>query len=241
MTELSVIVPCYNEEENIPDLVLKILDIFKQYAIAGEVVLINDGSTDNTWQIIEKLSEQFVNVFMVHHQTNLGITESWHSGLLRSNGRYVVTIDADMQYNPNDITMLYKMISEGGCDLVQGWRKDYRDNKFIRKLLSRALSGILNSLFFLKIHDIKSGFVIYKRDAFFDILKERKKFFTFQHFFIICALKKGYILKQVPITFNPRVHGESFIKNPFLFSCKVILDIPRALLNFGFVGRKKRA
>ncbi|RKX96329.1 MAG: hypothetical protein DRP84_01430 [Spirochaetes bacterium] len=240
MIDLSVIVPCYNEEDNIQPFVLKILEVLNQYSIKGEIILINDGSADKTEDIIERLSREFDNVLKINHQVNLGITESWYSGLVKSNGQYVVTIDADFQYNPNDINILYSEIIKGDCDLVQGWRREYKDNKAIRKLLSRALSGILNGLFFLKINDIKSGFVIYKRNVFFDILGERKKYFTFQHFFIICAVKKGYVLKQVPIEFSPRLHGKSFIKNPLFFSCKVILDMPRALLNFGFVGRKKK-
>ena len=86
--------------------------------------------------------------------------------------------------------------------------------------------------------DIKSGFVMYKREVFFDILKYRNKFLVFQHFFILCAIKQGHRIKQVPIAFYPRIRGESFIKNPIFFSFKVLLDIPKAVLYFGVLARK---
>ena len=121
---------------------------------------------------------------------------------------------------------------------MQGWRSEYKNKKLIRKFISRSLSYLLNLLFFTKINDIKSGFVVYKREVFFDILTYRDKFRVFQHFFILCALKQGYRIKQIPVVFFPRMRGESFIKNPFFFSCKVLLDIPKAVLFFGILARK---
>ena len=239
MIDLSVIVPCYNEENNIEDIVLKILDSFNKNTIKGEIILVNDGSSDRTSMEIERLSRQFKNVFGINHVKNLGITEAWNSGLKGSQGRYIVTIDADLQYRPEDIIELYNQMTKDDYDLVQGWRREYKDKNLLRKFLSKSLSHILNILFLTGINDIKSGFVIYKRDVFSDILKTKKKFHTFQHFFILCALRKGYRLKQVPITFYPRKRGESFIKNPILFSFKVLLDIPKAILVFGVITRKK--
>lgn len=237
--ELSVIVPCFNEEDNIKVLVLKILDSFSKSAIRGEIVLVDDGSCDETGVEIKRMSNQFKNILGIRHSKNLGITETWNSGLKASRGKYVITIDADLQYKPEDIGVLYEQITKDDYDLVQGWRKEYKDKNLFRKFLSKMLSYILNMLFFTRINDIKSGFVIYKREVFFDILKDRSRFQVFQHFFILCALKKGYRLKQVPITFYSRSQGESFIKNPILFSFKVLLDVPRAILDFGIIERLK--
>lgn len=239
MIDLSVIVPCFNEEDNIEVLALRILDSFNKNSVEGEIILVNDGSSDKTLIKMERFSKQFNNIFVINHVKNLGITEAWNSGLKVSHGRYVVTIDADLQYRPEDIMQLYNLITNRNCDLVQGWRKEYKDKNLFRRFLSRALNRILNILFFKRINDIKSSFVIYKRDVFFDVLKSRKEFRTFQHFFILCALKKGYILRQVPITFSPRMKGESFIKNPMFFSFKVLLDIPKAILNFWVITRKR--
>jgi len=237
MIDLSVIAPCYNEQDNIEDLVLRILEAFNKDSIDGEIILIDDYSSDRTGVEIKRVSGRFKNVISINHPENKGIVEAWNSGLKNAHGRHVLTIDADLQYNPRDIMVLYEEALRNNYDLVQGWRKDYRDKSLFRKILSRTLSRILNVLFFTRLSDIKSGFVIYKREVFFDILKDRKRYRTFQHFFILSALKKGYRLKQVPITFYPRERGESFIGNPVLFSFKVLLDIPRAIFDFGIIKR----
>ncbi|MFC1666948.1 glycosyltransferase family 2 protein [Candidatus Omnitrophota bacterium] len=237
--ELSVIVPCFNEEDNVDRIVSEILALFKHNGIKGEVVLIDDGSHDKTKVKIEGLSSRFENVIGISHSRNLGIVETWHSGLKNSRGRYVVTIDADLQYSPQDIMLLYKEIIADGYDLVQGWRRESLDKHLFRKFLSRILSFMLNILFFTWISDIKSGFVIYKRETFFRILKYRNRYKLFQHFFILCAIKEGCRFHQIPITFYPRLKGESFIKKPILFSFQVLSDIPRAILDFGIAERLK--
>jgi len=238
MIELSVIVPCYNEQNNIKDLVSKVLELFNKNMINGEIILVNDGSNDESCMEIEKISEQKKNVVGISHAENLGITEAWNSGLKNSHGKCIVTIDADLQYNPEDIIRLYQEIRSDKYDLVQGWRREYKDKNLLRKFLSRALSRLLNVLFFTRVKDIKSGFVMYRREVFFDILKYRNEFRVFQHFFILCALKQGYKIKQIPIMFSPRIRGVSFIKNPFFFSLKVLSDIPKAVLYFGVLAKK---
>lgn len=235
--EVSVVIPCFNEELNIPEVANKVLESFDENLIKGEIVLVNDGSSDGSAPVIQAMSSRYKNVIGIHHHHNLGITEAWNSGIMRANGRYVVTIDADMQYDPGDIGKLYRIMKEGGCDIVQGWRKEYKDASLMRKFISRSLSCMLNVLFFTRMHDIKSGFVIAKKEVLFDILKERHKLRLYQHFFILCALKKGYCLKQAPVGFYQRNKGKSFIVNPALFSLKVLLELPRAIIEYGIVSR----
>lgn len=235
--DVSVIIPCFNEEDNIPDIVAKVLESFHQNAIRGEIVLINDGSSDETGPLIKKMSSEFHTIVPVQHDHNLGITEAWSSGISQASGEYVVTIDADMQYHPSDIGVLYKTIKSGSYDMVQGWRKEYKDDNFIRKLISRLFSFILNILFFTRMSDAKSGFVIAKKEVFASVLLDRRKFNLFQHFFILCALKKGYSIKQEPVGFYPRTKGQSFITNPTIFSIKVLLELPKAMIEYGAVSR----
>src|SRR3989442_15328413 len=101
--ELSVLVPCFNEEGNLPELVERTERVFERRGIAGEVVLVDDGSRDGTAAQIEALAARFANVVGVHHPTNRGIPAGWRSGLEASRGRYVCTIDADLQYQPEAI------------------------------------------------------------------------------------------------------------------------------------------
>src|ERR1051325_5333378 len=98
--DLSVIVPCFNEEDNLPELVERTERVFARRGIAGEIVLVNDGSRDPTGENNEPLAAPRPHAVPVHHPTNRGITEGWKSGLAHSHGRYVCTIDADLQYQP---------------------------------------------------------------------------------------------------------------------------------------------
>lgn len=239
LIELSVIVPCFNEQANIEELVLRVTNLFEKNALNGEIILVNDESTDGTGAEIAKFTKKFKNVVGIEHRVNSGIVEAWHSGLKKAQGKYVLTIDADLQYRAEDIVGLYSEIKKGDYDLVQGWRKEYKGKEFFRSFLSKSLSFLLNMLFFIRLPDIKSGFVIYERRVFADILDSRDKYRTFQHFFILAALKKGYRLKQIPITFYPRIRGESFIKHPVFFSFKVLFDFPRAIWEFGILIPQK--
>ncbi|PYQ13041.1 MAG: hypothetical protein DMH00_05095, partial [Acidobacteria bacterium] len=117
---LSVIVPCFNEEKNLPLLVNRTNRALGNAAIPGEVVLVNDGSRDGTGAVIDLLAKQFQNVRAVHHASNRGIVEGWRSGLAASSGEWVLTTDADLQYAPEDIPRLYEAMKTGGWDLVQG-------------------------------------------------------------------------------------------------------------------------
>ncbi|MFC1809436.1 glycosyltransferase family 2 protein [Candidatus Omnitrophota bacterium] len=240
MVEISVVAPCLNEESNIDELIVRTLKIFDDNQLSGELILVNDGSIDGTQQLLDEYSLKFHNVKAVHHEENKGITESWASGLDVSVGKYVVTIDADMQYQPEDILQLYNAMVSSNCDLVQGWRSKCKGNEDQREIMSKTLSWMLNAIVGTSMPDIKSGFVLYKKNVFKDILGERKKYLTFQHFFLLYAIKKDYCIERVPIVFHERHGGTSFIKNAFLFSCKVLYDLPRAIIEYNAFGRKRR-
>ena len=129
--ELSVVAPCYNEEDNVEELVARVFAMFRAHEIDGELVLVDDGSTDDTWPALRAASQEHDNVVVVSHEKNAGITEAWTTGLGTSTGRYIVTIDADMQYRPEDVPDLYRKIAGADYDLVQGWRETYKDDSLL--------------------------------------------------------------------------------------------------------------
>lgn len=231
-TDLSIIVPCYNEEQNIPRLWTEIEKAMANSGVNWELVLVDDGSTDGTRKLIEELARNSPRVKCVFHKTNRGIVAGWKSGLSASSGKLIVTTDADLQYLPADILKLLARQRESGADLVQGWRKFSPKVPFWRRVVSKALSWILNFCFGLKLKDAKSGFVLYKREAFEDILNYRYPYREFQHFITASAKSKGYLVEQVPVEFVERVAGESFIKRPMRFILRVILDMPWAIREF---------
>ena len=235
---LSVVVPCFNEEKNLPTLVNRINHAMGSAGIPGELVLVNDGSRDGTGAAIDLLSRQFQNVRAVHHPVNRGIVEGWRSGLAASRGDLVLTTDADLQYAPEDIPLLYREMASGNWDLVQGWRRDREVPDRLRDLLSVGLSRMLQWVFSMDLQDVKSGFICYRKEVFRDILDYRQNYFSFQSLITVAAHFKGYRIRQVPITFFRRHAGESFIQRPLVFSLRAATDLPKAFYEYRL--RKRR-
>ena len=230
--ELSVLVPCFNEEGNLPELVERTERVFHRCGITGEIVLVNDGSVDGTRPQIETLAAAHPCVVGVHHPTNRGIAAGWKSGLERSQGRYVCTIDADLQYQPEAIAQLYREITFSKVDLVQGWRSSLERQRYdYRYYLSRGLDRLLKLAFAMREHDVKSGFVIYKREVFEDILRDAPHYFCFQHMITVVAKARGYSLRQVETLFEERRVGHSFIGMfPVRMVARTLVDIGRGVV-----------
>jgi phenylacetate-CoA ligase len=234
--ELSVLVPCFNEEGNLPELVDRTERVFDRRGIAGEIVLVNDGSRDGTGAEIDRLAATHPRVVAVHHATNAGIPAAWKSALSRARGRYVLTIDADLQYQPEAIAQLYREIRFSNADLVQGWRSPLERRRYdIRYYMSRGLDYLLKWLFDLRQHDVKSGFIIYKREVFEEVLAHARGYFYFQTFVAVAAKAKGFSIRQVETLFDERRAGRSFMSRvPLLVTLKTLADIARALGEFRF-------
>ena len=239
--DLSIIVPCYNEEPNIPRLWEEIKKAMEASDVSWELILIDDGSHDGTRRLIKELEESDPRVKGVYHETNRGIVAGWKSGLAASEGKLVVTTDADLQYLPSDIPKLVAKQRETGADLVQGWRRFSQKVPLWRRIISYSLSWMLKVLFGLKLKDVKSGFVVYKREVFEDILDYRYPYREFQHFITAAAKAKGYRIEQLPVAFVERTAGESFIKRPVRFMLRVIADLPWAIREYKLQGRKRKA
>ena len=105
--ELSVLVPAFNEEGNLPELVERTERVFDRRGIVGEIILVNDGSSDGTAADVDRLTATDPRVIGVHHPTNQGMAAAWKTGLLRASGRYVLTIDADLQYQPEALSLIH--------------------------------------------------------------------------------------------------------------------------------------
>jgi phenylacetate-CoA ligase len=231
--DLSVIVPCYNEEDNLPELVERTERVFERRRIRGQIVLVNDGSRDGTAAQIEVLAERHPCVVGVHHPTNLGIPAGWKSGFERSRGRYVCTIDADLQYQPEAIAHLYREMCFSKADLVQGWRSTLERQHDHRYYWSRGLDYLLKLAFAMPEYDVKSGFVLYRREVFEDILQESGRFYYFQHMITVVAKAKGYSVRQVETMFAERHAGQSFIGGfPLKMMSRTFVDIGRAFLDY---------
>ena len=163
--DISVIVPLYNEEESLPELYAWIGRVMKEHGFTYEVIFVNDGSTDKSWQVIEQLSSKSDNVKGIKFRRNYGKSPALYCGFKEAQGDVVITMDADLQDSPDEIPGLYKMITEDGYDLVSGYKQKRYDplSKTIPTKLfnatARKISGIHN------LHDFNCGLKAYRRDV----------------------------------------------------------------------------
>ena len=150
--DISVVVPLYNEAESLPELAEWIERVMKENNFTYEVLMINDGSTDNSWEVVKELHEKNENIKGVSFRRNYGKSPALNTGFERVQGDVVITMDADLQDSPDEIPHLYKMITEEGYDLVSGWKKKRYDpkTKTIPTKLFKPMHffGLLGSLMF---------------------------------------------------------------------------------------------
>jgi phenylacetate-CoA ligase len=230
--DLSVIVPCFNEADNIPALIARSKAALEAMGIAWEMILVDDGSRDRTRAAIEAGAAADPRVSGAFHEVNRGIVAGWVTGLDQSRGRFVVPLDADLQYRPEDISKLWAAMTETGADLVQGWRIASPEHDPARQRYTVMFSRLLNLLFGMNLKDNKSGFILYRREAMAKVMAEREGFLLFQHFVAVAAHAQGLKIIEVPVAFDRRQAGTSFITNVFRFALRAFADFPLALWKF---------
>lgn len=163
--DISVVVPLYNEEESLPELYTWIERVMDEHHFSFEVLFVNDGSTDHSWDVIQRLSEEHPEVRGIKFRRNYGKSPALFCGFKESKGDVVITMDADLQDSPDEIPELYRMITEDGFDLVSGYKQKRYDplSKTIPTKLfnwtARKVSGIKN------LHDFNCGLKAYRKDV----------------------------------------------------------------------------
>lgn len=158
--DISVVVPLYNEEESLQELVEWIDRVIKKADLSYEVILVDDGSKDSSWDVIEKLSEVYPGVKGIKFNRNYGKSAGLNSGFVASQGNVVITMDADLQDSPDEIPELYRMIAEDGYDIVSGWKKK-RYDPFIKNFTSKFYNGATRMMSGIKLHDFNCGLKAY--------------------------------------------------------------------------------
>ncbi|MEZ4307521.1 MAG: glycosyltransferase [Polyangiaceae bacterium] len=225
--ELSVIVPCFNEELNVPELCERLSRTFEVGGFVGEAVLVDDGSKDGTAAAIRRMMEAYPGVVIgCFHERNKGIAAGWQTGALASRGRLCATIDADLQYQPEDLLRLRRALYDHSVDVVQGWRSATGRRKDRRYWYSRGFNHLLNGVFAMRLRDNKSGFVMASREVLLDILSHRGTYHYWQSFILVAAHAKGYSYREVETLFEERRQGVSFLeKTALLASARSLRDV----------------
>lgn len=233
--KLSVIAPCFNEMSNIEILVERIYRSLIKNGVTFELILIDDGSTDESWQKIKKVSSGKVNLLAIKNEKNIGIFESWKTGIDQATGDLICLIDADLQNPPEDIIRLYNKFKLENSHLIQATRSSIEWHKDSRFYSSRALNFLLNYIFKDSAKDNKSGFILAPKVIIAEILDLKKKYYFPQTFIRISARSKGYAVSEIETLFQPRRSGISFLdsKNSFAIYLKVLFDILIGISEFG--------
>ena len=160
--DISVVIPFYNEEESLTELNDWIFRVMKSNHFSFEIIYIDDGSSDNSWQIVKNLSNQNTNVKGISFRRNYGKSAALNEGFKVATGDVVVTMDSDLQDSPDEIPGLYNMITEENLDIVSGWKKKRYDSTLAKNIPSKIFNWTSRKLFRSKLHDMNCGLKAYK-------------------------------------------------------------------------------
>jgi len=216
--DITVTVPLLDEKDNVAELYRRIRVALEGLGRSWEVILVDDGSTDGTAELLDGLAAEDARVTVVHFRRNYGQTAAFMAGLDRARGNTIVSMDGDLQNDPDDIARLLAKLDEG-FDVVSGWRKDRKDNPVKRNLPSRVANAIISRVSGVRLHDYGCSLKAYRRETLQDV-----KLYGEMHRFIpIYAAWNGARVTELEVTHHPRVHGKS--KYGLERVIKVILDL----------------
>ncbi|WP_297886921.1 glycosyltransferase family 2 protein [Sulfurihydrogenibium sp.] len=222
---LSIVVPIYNEEENLPILYKKIKDVienlFRQEKYKDktyEIIFVNDGSKDRSWEIIKEIAEKDPHVVGINFRRNFGQTAAMAAGFDKAKGEIIITMDGDLQNDPEDIPKLLEKIDEG-YDVVSGWRKDRKDAFLSRTLPSRIANWLISKVTGVHLHDYGCSLKAYKAE----VAKSLDYYGEMHRFLPALSKVVGANITEIPVKHHPRIYGKS--KYGISRTFKVILDL----------------
>ena len=237
--DLSVVVPLYNEEESLPYLVQQLTDALRPSAERFELVLVNDGSSDRTAEVLEQLSHGVPELVAVLLRKNYGQTAAMAAGFDVAQGDVIVSLDGDLQNDPADIPMLLAKLREG-YDLVSGWRHQRQDAALQRKLPSRIANRLIGRVTGVKLHDYGCSLKAYRRE----VLSDMRLYGELHRFLPALAFIEGARITEVKVNHRARQYGSS--KYGIDRTFRVLMDLltvwfmkrflTRPMYVFGFGG-----
>ena len=227
MTDLSLVIPLLNEAESLPELHAWIKRVCDSHKLRYEVIFIDDGSKDNSWQVISNLKQQYPEIVGIRFQRNYGKSAALHTGFEAAQGKVVITMDADLQDSPDEIPELYRMITEEGLDLVSGWKKKRYDpiTKTIPTKLynwaTRRMSGIY-------LHDFNCGLKAYS----IDVVKSIEIFGEMHRYIPVIAHREGFKkIGEKVVEHRARKYGTT------KFGLERFINGPLDLMTIMFISR----
>jgi hypothetical protein len=203
--DVTVIFPAYNEGENVEGSYKQVLQVLDPLDLSYEIIFVDDGSTDDTWARINELGGKDGRVRGVRHRRNYGKASALANGFEYARGELIVTSDADMQYDPNDVVRLIEK-ARSGYDVVSAYKVIRRD-PLERRLPSKFFNYFVRSTTGVRLHDMNAGLKVYRQNAARDTI--RYGYGELHRFFIVLAARAGYSVAEVPVESLPRTNGHS--------------------------------
>lgn len=213
---LSLVIPIYNEEDSVPELIAQVESAMKKLDKPYEVIFVDDGSTDTTLAVLKDLEKKKSEIKILSHRRNLGKSHALMHGFEKAEGQFIATLDADLQDDPDEIPLLLHYLQENDLDMVTGWRRNRQDTGSI-KSVSRIANGFILKLFKLNIHDLNAGLKVYATDA----AKELNLYGGLHRFIPIMLSELGYKIDEHEVKNRPRKFGYSKYR-----ASKVLTDLP---------------
>lgn len=203
---LSLVIPLFNEQESLTELHDWIVRVVEENLFSYEIIFVDDGSKDSSWQVIESLALRNKHVKAIRFQRNYGKSPALHVGFEAAQGEVVITMDADLQDNPDEIPELYRMITEQGYDLVSGWKQKRYDNAFTKNLPSKLYNYVNRKISGIQLHDMNCGLKAYKNK----VVKSIEVYGEMHRFIPVMARAAGFErIGEKVVQHQPRKYGVS--------------------------------
>jgi glycosyltransferase involved in cell wall biosynthesis len=216
--KLSIIIPIYNEEENINILNTNLIKVLNGLNYSFEVIYVNDGSSDDSAKRLSRLSGMDNHIKVIHFKRNYGQTAAMMCGIDFATGDIVIPMDGDLQNDPDDIPRLLEKINEG-CDVCSGWRKNRKDGKLLRIIPSMVANWLISRISGVSLHDYGCSLKAYRRS----VLEDVRLYGEMHRFIPIYASWQGAKVEEIPVKHHARKYGES--KYGLNRTFKVVLDL----------------
>ena len=200
---ISVVIPVYNEIENLSRLYEELLEVLDTIDQDYEIIFIDDGSTDGSFNLLREMGESDEKVHVIKLRRNFGQTAALQAGFNAAKGEILITLDADLQNDPNDIPRLIEKIEEG-WDVVSGWRKN-RNDSISKKIPSKILNWLSRRMTNLKIHDLGCTLRAYKKEA----VQNLELYGELHRYLLILISWRGFKITEIEVNHRKREHGKT--------------------------------
>ena len=215
---LSILAPVYNEAENIRPLCEKLVAVLSRLGVHYEIILVDDGSADESFEVLDQMASANARIKVISLRRNYGQTAALMAAIDHSAGDILIPIDADLQNDPEDIPKLLEKL-DSGYDVVSGWRRNRRDSRIRRVLVSRIANALISWISGVRLRDYGCSLKVYRRE----VLQGVRLYGEMHRFVPIYASWSGARVTEIPVRHHPRIHGSS--KYGLERTVKVILDL----------------